>query len=205
MGPRGEVPLTEPEEIAETSPLTRYETASRRFVDTDPETITLRAPESRDGAELWRLVRRSGGLEENSCYAYLLLSTHFASTCVVAESAGSIVGFVAGYISPSEPDAVFVWQIGVAPSVRRRGLGKRLLQRLISCRGARSARYLEATVASSNLPSRRLFDSFAAELGVACRESRGFEREDFGDASHEAEHLLRIGPLPESQECDESH
>ena len=183
--------------------MTRYESASRRCAETDLETITLRAPERRDGVELWRLVRRSGGLEENSCYAYLLLSTHFASTCIVAESAGSIVGFVAGYLAPSEPDVVFVWQIGVDPSVRRRGLGERLLQRLISCRGARSARFLEATVAPSNLPSRRLFDSFAAGLGVACRESRGFEREDFADASHEAEHLLRIGPLPERQECDE--
>lgn len=159
--------------------------------------IVLRPPEVRDGAAIRSLVRRSGTLEENSCYAYLLLSTHFATTCVVAERGGQVVGFVAAYIPPTKPDVVFVWQIGVAPSARRRGLGRRLLEHLVRLRSARGARFLEATVTPSNLPSRRLFTSFAAEIGVGCTENDGFSREDFGGESHEAERLLRIGPLPE--------
>lgn len=159
--------------------------------------ITLRKPGVRDGAALWRLVRRSGTLEENSCYAYLLLSTHFSTTCVVAERDGEVVGFVAAYVPPTRPDVLFVWQIGVDVSARRRGLGKRLLKHLVTLRGAHGARFLEATVTPSNLPSRRLFTSFAEEIGVAFREQDGFSREDFGGESHEAERLLRIGPLPE--------
>ena len=170
-------------------------------VSTDP--ITLRCPVVQDGAALWQLVNRSGALEENSCYAYLLLSTHFANTCVVAETAGGIVGFVAAYIPPTKPDVLFVWQIGVAREARRFGLGKRLLNHLASLVGARDARFLEATVTPSNAPSRRLFESFAEGLGVSCQETEGFSHEDFGAETHEAERLLRIGPLPERPVNDE--
>ena len=169
---------------------------------TDPDAITLRAPVVQDGTALWQLVKRSGVLEENSCYAYLLLSTHFASTCVVAESGGRIVGFVAAYVPPTKPEVVFVWQIGVDSAVRRLGLGKRLLKHLVSLQATRGTRFLEATVTPSNHPSCRLFMSFAEELGVACRETDGFSPEDFGRETHEAERLLCIGPLPERPVTD---
>lgn len=168
---------------------------------TDP--ITLRCPVVQDGAALWQLVKRAGVLEENSCYAYLLLSTHFASTCVVAERAASIVGFVAAYIPPTRPEVLFVWQIGVDADARRSGLGKRLLKHLVSLPGARSVHFLEATVTPSNAPSSRLFASFAEELGVACQETQGFSCEDFGGETHEAEQLLRIGPLPEERSVND--
>jgi len=174
--------------------LTRTETTSptRRKGDM----VTLRSPVPRDGARLWDFVRRSGVLEENSCYAYLLLSTHFANTSVVAELNGQVVGFVAAYLLPNRPNVVFVWQIGVDPGCRRSGLGKRLLRHLISLQHVRNARFLEATVTPSNRPSRRLFESFAAEFGAGCRDMEGFSPEDFAGA-HEEERLLRIGPLPE--------
>ena len=160
--------------------------------------VDLRSPDSRDGAKLWDLVKRSGVLEENSCYAYLLLSTHFASSSVVAELNGRVVGFVAAYFLPARPDVIFVWQIGVDSDYRRSGLGKRLLRHLVSLPRARNARFLEATVAPSNRPSRRLFESFAAELGVDCCDMEGFSPEDFG-GTHEEERLLRIGPLHEKE------
>ena len=158
--------------------------------------IALRPPVLADGAEIWHLVRRSGTLEENSCYAYLLLCTHFADTCVVAEKDGSLAGFVAAYVPPVKPDVIFVWQVAVDPAVRRVRLGTRLLAHLVSLPRVRSARFLEATVTPSNQASRRLFASFAAAIGVACRETDGFAPRDFAGASHEAERLLRIGPLP---------
>lgn len=178
--------------------MSQHETVSAALENpASPDEITLRSPVVQDGGALRRLVERSGALEENSCYAYLLLSTHFATTCVVAEHDGHVVGFVAAYVPPTKPDVLFVWQIAVEVEARRSGLGKRLLKHVVSLRGARSARFLEATVTPSNLPSRRLFTSFAEELGVACCEADGFSPEDFGGEAHEAERLLRIGPLPE--------
>src|SRR5690606_4540692 len=63
--------------------------------------IAFEQPTVADGAEMWRLVRESGVLDENSCYAYLLLCRHFDSTCLVARQAGDVVGFVAAYRPPN--------------------------------------------------------------------------------------------------------
>jgi|SRR5690606_2653978 len=157
--------------------------------------LTLRTATRADGARIWQLVEESGVLEPNTCYAYLLLSSHFADTCVVAERDGQLLGFVAAYRPPTHPTSVFVWQIGVRAEARGLGLGKRLLHALVALPGCRDVSHLEATVAPSNIPSQRLFEGFAREQGVPCERSRGFVAEDFGGLDHEAEPLLRIGPL----------
>jgi L-2,4-diaminobutyric acid acetyltransferase len=152
-----------------------------------------------DGAAIWELVRSAKVLEANSCYAYLLLSTHFAETCLVAELDGRPIGFVAAYCPPTKPEVVFVWQIAVSEEARGHGLAKRLLYALVRLPACRALTHLEATVAISNEPSLGLFSSFARGLGVPCEHSRGFVSDDFRPLEHEAEALVRIGPLPAYQ------
>jgi L-2,4-diaminobutyric acid acetyltransferase len=167
--------------------------------EADP--LKLRPPAQGDGAALWRLAVASEGLEANTCYAYLLLATHFADTCVLAEEHGRPVGYIAAYRPPSRPDTVFVWQIGVAPEARRRGLGKRMLRALLARPACRDVRWLESTVTPSNAASQRLFLALARDLGAACRRTAGFAAADFDGAKHEDEELFRIGPL-EPEELD---
>jgi L-2,4-diaminobutyric acid acetyltransferase len=159
--------------------------------------VTLRNPTREDAAAVWELVGASGALEPNTCYAYLLLCTHFAETCLVAEGAREkgLLGFVAAYRPPSDGDAVFVWQIGVAAEARGRGLASRLLDALVALPACADARFLEATVGESNSASERLFRAFARRHGVACRVTPGFRAEHFGPLDHEDEPLYRIGPL----------
>jgi L-2,4-diaminobutyric acid acetyltransferase len=157
--------------------------------------LCLRPPTVHDGAAIWALVRELGVLEPNTCYAYLLLCTHFAETCLVAERGGELLGFVLGYRPPSRPEAVFVWQIGVHADARGEGLGKRLLAGLVERPACADTTFLEATVAQSNEASTRLFLGFARDLGVACELERGFDSADFGPLEHEAEPTYRIGPL----------
>src|SRR5690606_18810370 len=127
-------------------------------------------------------------------YAYLLLCTHFADTCAIADAAGDAVGFVGGYLKPSDPSVLFVWQIGVDPVARRHGVAARLLQEVLARPACRGVRYLEATVTPSNAASRRLFHSLARVTRATCHETPFFLREHFA-GEHEQEHLLRIGPL----------
>ncbi|MFT5354923.1 MAG: L-2,4-diaminobutyric acid acetyltransferase [Polyangiales bacterium] len=157
--------------------------------------VVVRGPSLADGAAMWELVRSTEVLELNTCYAYLLLSTHFADTCLVAEAGGQIVGFVAAYRPPTQPRAIFVWQIAVSEEARGQGLGKRLLNELIDLPACADVTHLTATVTPSNQPSVRLFTSFARERGVWCERAPGLAATDFGPLEHEAEELFQIGPL----------
>jgi L-2,4-diaminobutyric acid acetyltransferase len=161
---------------------------------THPATV-LRSPKRADAPALHRLVLESEALEANTCYAYLLLATDFAATSVVAEEDGEVVGFVAAYRPPPRPDAVFVWQIGVAAKARGRGLARRLLEALVALPACADVHFLEATVGTSNVASQRLFTAAARALGVPCRRETGFVAADFGDSAHEDEERFRIGPL----------
>ncbi len=50
--------------------------------ETRHDVITLRAPDSRDGEEVWRLIRDCGPLDDNSLYCNLLQCDHFSDSCV---------------------------------------------------------------------------------------------------------------------------
>jgi len=155
----------------------------------------FRQPGREDGPTLWRLARASGGLEVNSAYSYIMMAHFFGPTCVLAEDAGRPIGFVSGFIPPERPDTVFVWQIGVDPGERGRGLGRAMLSALVSRPACATVRYLDATVTPSNRASRSLFSGFARAMGTAMAESEGFPASLFPEGAHEAEHLLRIGPF----------
>ena len=166
-------------------------------MEPDKQEFTLRHPTLDDAPLIWRLVRETGVLDENSSYAYLLLCRDFAETCLVAERDSQLAGFVTAYRPPTQSDVLFVWQIGVSASSRRQGLGLRMLCELVRrCRaGDASIGFVEATVAPSNTASRRLFDALAKRLEATLTEADGFGETHFPSGDHEAEPLIRIGPL----------
>jgi L-2,4-diaminobutyric acid acetyltransferase len=163
------------------------------------ELLLIREPTLADAAALWQLVRQSGVLDLNSPYSYLILCHHFADTCLVAERHGEIVGFVTGYRPPRTPEVIFVWQIGVATSMRGRGLGVRILEALVRKNIENGATFLEATVTPSNAPSQALFRSMARRFHTQCVETLCFSERNFPESGHEAEYLFRIGPFVENR------
>ncbi len=156
--------------------------------------IDIRKPRADDARRIHELVCADTTLEANSAYCYLLLCTHFAQNSIVAERQGEIVGFVCAYRPPSDPEAIFVWQVGVAPAGRGQGLGKRLLHALVRQPANRDVRWLTATVDADNQASNRLFTAFAREHHAELATETGFPSELF-PPGHPAEPLLRIGPL----------
>ncbi|MGH8127114.1 MAG: diaminobutyrate acetyltransferase [Gammaproteobacteria bacterium] len=156
--------------------------------------LKLRSPCAEDGQHIHALVDTDATLEINSAYCYVLLCTHFAQHGIVAERNNELAGFVCAYRPPSDPEAVFVWQVGVAPAGRGQGLGKRLLHALVRQPANRDARYLTATVDADNQASNKLFAAFAREHGAPLATETGFPSELFLPG-HSAEPLLRIGPL----------
>ena len=153
---------------------------------------TFRKARPHDGARMYELVKEMGGLELNTAYFYVLFCIDFADTCVVAEVGDRLAGFVLGHRPPERPDTVFVWQVGVAPFMRKQGMARRLLEAFLEQNP--DARWLEASVTPSNTASRKLFSSVARDHGVDCDISDFMLAEHFPDG-HEPEELFRIGPF----------
>lgn len=149
-----------------------------------------------------RLVRKTGVLDVNSVYAYLLVGEHYSHTSVIAEVGDQLAGFISAYCPPSKPDTVFVWQVGVAEAGRGRGIATRMLYEILKRPACAHVRYLDTTVSPSNEPSKALFRRLAEKLGAEVEETELFGAELFGDegghkdeGGHEPEILFRIGPF----------
>ena len=157
------------------------------------EKLTFRSPRIDDAVAIWQLIRRCPPLDVNSSYAYLLLCHHFAGTCVVAESDGEVVGFVSGYVPPTQPETFFVWQVAVDSRMRGRRLGRNMIVELLA--RARDCQFLETTVSPSNSASRRMFDQVADAMGAQIEERELFTAAHLAEDEHEEERLLVIGPF----------
>lgn len=167
--------------------------------ETQPAAVHYRPPRLSDGPAVHALVRRCEPLDLNSPYSYLLLCTDFAATCAVAERDGELVGFVSGYLKPADPRVLFIWQVAVSPAARGLGVGKGLLRAVLDRPACVCVEHLDTTVTPSNAASWAMFHSLARERGARCTRQPIFRAEDFGEETHEEEHLLRIGPIHEKE------
>ncbi len=158
--------------------------------------VDLRKPTTHDGSDLWRLVRETGVLDLNSPYAYFLLGEHFAETSVVAATDRELVGFVSAYIPPQEPNSIFVWQVGVAASMRQQGLALEMLLAILRREACKNIRTLKTTITPSNTASRSLFSSLAKRVNGSLQEQPEYLRSAwFPGNGHEAEALFTINPI----------
>ncbi|MCA9562063.1 MAG: diaminobutyrate acetyltransferase, partial [Myxococcales bacterium] len=163
---------------------------SIQFVEPGPE----------HGAKAFELVKSINGLETNTCYAYLLLCSHFRATSVVAIADGEVVGFVGGYRPPDSPDALFVWQVGVAAKARGKGLGSAMIDSILLRPHNLDIATVQATVTPDNDASITLFTRLAQRWSASCEVAPYFERSHFSGQSHEPESLFHIGPLQRDEE-----
>lgn len=155
--------------------------------------LSFPAPTPAQGRDMWRVARDSGTLDLNTSYAYLLLARDFAATSRVAIHEGEVVGFVLGYLRPTDPTCLFIWQIGVDDALRGRRVAGRMLDALVA--DLPQVRTLETTITEDNQASQRLFASFAERHGAQHRVGPLFEAGDFPDEGHDAELLHVIGDL----------
>ncbi|WP_272506016.1 diaminobutyrate acetyltransferase [Natronobacillus azotifigens] len=158
------------------------------------DNIQFAPPSSKDGAAMWKLVNRST-LDENSAYKYIMMSSYFSKTCVVAKHENQLVGFITGFVPPEQTDTIFVWQIGVDPDFQGQGIASKLLQALLDQQKSNQIRFVEATITPSNKASQTLFKKFARKHQTDCLIQPFFTEDLFPDNSFEEELKFRIGPI----------
>lgn len=157
--------------------------------------VVLRLPDPCDGPAVTGLIRRCPPLDVNSAYCNLVQCAHFADTCVVAEKAGRVVGWVSAHRPPSAPDQIFVWQVAVGASARGAGLGGQMLEALLARPAVRDAKMLTTTVTASNTASWGLFEGFARRRTLQLSRTPLFTREIHFAGAHDTEWEVSIGPL----------
>lgn len=155
----------------------------------------LRPPVLADGAAVHAIVAACPPLDANSAYCNLLQCAHFASTCVVAESGGRMMGWVSAYRPPEEPDTLFVWQVAVHPQARGQGLALAMLNDLAGRAVCRDITWLKTTITADNRSSWALFNRFASGRGCALNSAVWMQAGLHFPGSQPSEHLVTIGPL----------
>ena len=156
---------------------------------------TIRTPRSTDGAKVWSLIGATDALDDNSLYCNLLQTTHFASTCAIAEQDGKIVGWLSGYIPPDQPETYFVWQVCVSDAARGQGLGRKLIGDVLARPACRSVTTLQCTITHDNEPSWGLFTGIARKLDAQMHQVEMFDRHAHFEDRHDSEYAVSIGPF----------
>ncbi|MGP4063181.1 diaminobutyrate acetyltransferase [Halobacillus sp. H74] len=152
-------------------------------------------PEKADGAAVYEMIESIPILDLNSSYSYLLWCEFFSETSVIVNDGKETVGFISGFINPTSPDTLFIWQVAVAETERGQGLATKMIDSILNRQVCQGVEYVEATVSPSNQPSQKLFKGFAEKKNVSCDISVCFEEDDFPGEEHEQENTFRIGPL----------
>ncbi len=159
------------------------------------ENIILRSPVETDGIEIQNLVMRSKPLDQNSLYCCLLICTHFSLTSIVAENSSGIAGFISAYRIPEQSHTLFIWQVAVDSTMRKKGLAMSMIKDLLNRENLRDISFIETTVTPSNKASASFFSSLSSDLKTKCRVTEHFRSELLGSEGHEEEKLFRIGPF----------
>ena len=155
--------------------------------------IRLHHPTKKDTKSIHRLIKNSKPLDLNSEYLYLLQSTYFSDTCIVAKKNDHVVGFVSGFISPKDKEIFFVWQVAVDSTIRGHGIAIKMLTKLFNSPELAHIKYIHTTISPSNVASQKVFEKFADDFGFDKEISVFATKEDFEEA-HEDELLYILKP-----------
>lgn len=150
--------------------------------------IGIKTPTKDDAKSIYNLVKNSQTLDLNSQYLYLLLCTHFSSSCRIATHKDEIIGFCSSYALPQDPSTLFVWQVVVSPAFKGRGIAKEMIKSVVE---VIKPKHISATIAPSIVASRKLFKKLADEYQSELTVSEFFSSQNFS-SSHEEELLYTI-------------
>ncbi len=163
--------------------------------------VQFRKPEAEDGASIWELIGACKPLDENSMYCNLIQCDHFRDTCILAELDGAPVGWISGYVLPSDAESFFVWQVAVSEKARGLGLAKRMLEQLLERDECQGVTRMQTTITKDNDASWALFRSFADAQDAELDHEAHFESDTHFQGEHDTEHMVTIS-LPDSSALD---
>jgi ribosomal protein S18 acetylase RimI-like enzyme len=135
--------------------------------------VALRRPVEADHRRLVGQVNEWWGGRRLHPLFLRLWFQHFCGTSWIAEDgAGTILGFLVGFISPDHPERAHIHLVATNPNRRRRGLGRLLYERFLDDVAARGVR----TVSAVTWPGNRVSVAFHRAMGFRIDDGPGTQR-----------------------------
>lgn len=158
-------------------------------------------PCAEDAAEIHGLIAACPPLDQNSLYANLIQSTHFAQSCALARVGGRIVGWISGHRPPERSGTYFLWQVAVHPDVRGAGLARHMLADILRRPVQADVCRIETSITPGNSASWALFGGIAKWLRAPMDSAPWFDCQRHFSGRHDTEHLVTIGPFAFASEA----
>ena len=102
-------------------------------------------------------------------YSYWILGEYFPSLCYLAKDGENIEGFVCALHS-AEKNSVFIWQLVVRGSNRRKGVAKLLCDEILAYVNKNKVKSIQLTINNENSASIAFFTAFARKQGTALKK-----------------------------------
>jgi ribosomal protein S18 acetylase RimI-like enzyme len=135
--------------------------------------LVLRHAEPSDHPRVIAVLDQWWGGREMTAMLPRLFFVHFRPTSFVLEQDGRLVGFLCGFVSQTDPTQAYVHFVGVDPSLRGVGAGRRLYERFFAAVRERGCTVVRAVTSPVNTGS------------IAFHRAIGFAVEDSGGADYD--------------------
>ena len=97
-------------------------------------------------------------------YSYWIMSEYFPSLCFIVLENKEVAGFVCALHSV-EKDSVFIWQLAVKSSYRKKGIAAMLCDEVMKYASKNNVGSLQTTINDTNTASIAFFSKFSTKHG----------------------------------------
>ncbi len=120
--------------------------------------MTVMTPSDDDILEIHKLVGELKGLVQHPVHFYKIIINYFGNSFFIIKEADRIIGLGWGFVSQSNRNIFFLWQIGVLKEFRGKNIANRLIEKLIKFAKDNNCKKVHATVETGNIASWKMFE-----------------------------------------------
>lgn len=154
--------------------------------------MNIRKIKEEDVAEIERFISLCKPLDQHSTFTYWVLARYFDNTCFVVEENNDIVGYVSGVKSSSKPDVFYIWQIGISPEHRKKGLSSQLIRTVVEAAVSLGSKSIHVSIDPENSSSHSAFLRFAEISGLQMNKIDELELFDQTNKKKISEYIYEI-------------
>ena len=141
--------------------------------------ITIRNITEKDHAILHSLALKCPPLDVHTQYTYWVNATYFGKSSFLMLDDDNPVGYI---MAIDTPELIFIWQIGILPEYRHKGLSRKLIDSCVKYADS-IGKPMQVTIAEDNKSSYAAFSSYCSQEGKTFNKIDEIRVTDLDDSS----------------------